>query len=68
MARDDEYNAYREAHPKIRYSSAKEAARALQEQNRRNNNSSQYSHTRSRLEVYYDYGDRCYYLGHPGRG
>ena len=63
------YNAYREMHPKIRYSSAREAARALQVIKRNDNiSNNHYSNSRSRLHCYYDCDDGCYYLGHTGRG
>jgi len=57
---------YRFQHPKIRYNTAKEAAKELQELKRRNRGT-HYESSSNRLNVYYDGDDRCYYIGHNPR-
>ena len=57
------HQAYRETHPKTQYSTAREAAKALQHLKRANIGSER-EPANDRLEAYYDCNDGCYYLGH----
>ena len=60
------YEEYRIDHPKIPYSTAKEAARALNETRRRNKGTT-YEKSNYRLIVYYNGDDKKYYIGHEGK-
>ena len=65
MTSQYEQYRYRSKHPKINYTTAKDAARAIQETNRSNRQShNHYEHSRSRLEVYYDVNTGFFHIGH----